>query len=375
MIPPPREELTALTSLRGMAAVLVMFHHFMNVLLKDTMAIEPTNLIYKSYLWVDLFFILSGFVLAYVYHSQFLEDVRGRSYWRFMQARFARIYPLHFFMLSVFLGYEGLQWLLSQRNAAGMVYLSEPFTAGQSTSSLLSNLLLVQTLHWRAYWNEPAWSISAEWLIYFTLPFVMFALVRLRARWFGVVAFAALIPLMLIEWHFGDLGLYFAGWPMLFRCLCEAILGVLAFRCYQLGLLQNFASARLVMPVLLLNLLILAVPGPGVPSVMGFVWLVLCAARLPPHQPHPLNSPLPVYLGKISYSVYLLHWLFLDLVRDGFLFFTGLPVHQALTAGAQIGLLVILSVLVIGVSELTYRWIEAPMRSRLKPRASRTINA
>lgn len=367
MIHPPRSELTALTSLRGIAAVLVMFHHFMNVVLKDLIDASPTRLIEKSYLWVDLFFILSGFVLAYVYHTTFQHGVKGRLYLRFIQARFARIYPLHLFTLALFVAYETLQWYLDQLGVAGMDNLYEPFTEGQSRYTLLTNLLLIQTIHWRAYWNEPAWSISAEWMIYFTLPLMIVLLLRLKPLWLGCLAVGALIPLILIESHFGDLGLYFAGWPMLVRCFCEALLGIIIFRCYQQGLLLKVASYRLLTPVFLLNLLILALPGPGVPSVVGFVWLVLCAARLPQSQPHLLTAPLFVYLGKISYSVYLTHWLILDIVRDGALFLSGIPAHELLSPAAQATTFLLMVIIVIGLSDLTYRYVEAPMRARLKP--------
>ncbi|MGM0767458.1 MAG: acyltransferase family protein [Pseudomonadota bacterium] len=371
MTHPPRSELTALTSLRGIAAVLVMFHHFMNVVLKDLIDSAPTLLIYKSYLWVDLFFILSGFVLAYVYHTTFRDGVRFPLYLRFIQARFARIYPLHLFMLALFVAFESVQWVLDSLGAPGMAYLEEPFTTGQSKYTLVTNLLLIQTIHWRAYWNEPAWSISAEWMIYFTLPLVIYALLRLKPLWLGLLALCALIPLILIEAHFGDLGLYFAGWPMLVRCFCGAMLGIIVFRCYQLGKFPRLASSQMLTPVLLLNLVILSQPGPGVPSVIGFVWLVLCASRLPQQQSHTLNAPLFTYLGKISYSVYLVHWLILDIVRDGALFLTGMPADEWLSPGAQVVALLIMVVTVIGISDLTYRLVEAPMRSRLKPKSLR----
>lgn len=367
MTPSPRVELTALTSLRGIAAVLVMFHHFMNVVLKDLMAAVPGLLILKSYLWVDLFFILSGFVLAYVYHASFQSGFSGPVYRRFMQARFARIYPLHLFMLALFVGYECLQWWLNAIGADGMRALEPPFTNGQSAPTLITNLLLVQTLHWRAYWNEPAWSISAEWIIYFTLPFVIFLLLRLRTHWLAGIAAVVVLPLVAIEWRFGDLGLYYAGWPMLVRCFCGATLGILVFRCYHQGLFRPMASARLTTPVLVLNLVILSIPGPGVLSVLGFAWLTLCAARLPQDQPHVLNGRLVLYLGKISYSLYLVHWLVVDIVRDGSLFATGLAPHEAFSPVVQLFLLVMMVAVVIAMSDLTFRYVEAPMRARFKP--------
>jgi len=365
---PGKSELTALTSLRGIAAIFVVWHHFMFVAMPDVAAVTPSRLFEKSYLWVDLFFILSGFVLAYIYHDTFQKRVTGAQYRHFIQARFARIYPLHLFMLLLFVGFEGLQWFLSYLEVARIENLPAPFTGKQSVETLATNFLLVQTLHWEAYWNEPAWSISAEWIMYFFLPFLLQPLVRLHKQTLVFVAILAIIPLIMIEWHFGDLGLYYAGWPMLIRCICEAILGILAFRCYQAGSFAQLASARLLLPVFILNLAVLAIPVPGVPSVIGFVWLVLCASRLPQQSHHILNHSLLVYFGKISYSIYLVHWLLIDILKDGALFFTGKQAHQDLPIVSQILVLTAMFVMLIGISSLTYRFIEDPARRLLKPR-------
>lgn len=365
-----KPELAALTSLRGIAAIFVVWHHLMFVVMPDVAAFTPSRLFEKSYLWVDLFFILSGFVLAYIYQDTFRNGVTGARYRPFIQARFARIYPLHLFILILFVGFEGLQWFLSILGATGMENLPAPFTGKQSGETLLTNLLLVQTLHWQAYWNEPAWSISAEWIMYFFFPFLLQPLIRLQKQSFVFVAILALIPLIIVEWHFGDLGLHYAGWPMLVRCLCEATLGILAFRCYQMGMLSQLASARLLLPVLILNLSILAIPVPGVPSVAGFFWLVLCASRLPQQNHHLLNHPLLVYLGKISYSIYLVHWLMMDILKDGALFFTGTLAHQELPLFEQVAVITVMFIMLIGISALTYRFIEAPMRRRLKPHSN-----
>jgi peptidoglycan/LPS O-acetylase OafA/YrhL len=47
----------------------------------------------KGYLWVEFFFALSGFVLAYVYGAKWREFWRGGAYVTFLKARLARLYP------------------------------------------------------------------------------------------------------------------------------------------------------------------------------------------------------------------------------------------------------------------------------------------
>ncbi len=85
----------SLTPLRGIAATLIVFYHY-------HMFIGPLSgpgnlLISKFYLMVDLFFILSGFVMAHVYGHWFDQKVERKSFSIFMKAKFARIYPLHLF--------------------------------------------------------------------------------------------------------------------------------------------------------------------------------------------------------------------------------------------------------------------------------------
>lgn len=366
--PQGKTELVGLTSLRGIAAILVMYHHFFFVLLPDLGKALPSKLFLKSYLCVDLFFLLSGFVLAYVYHHQFQDSVSRTTYRIFMQTRFARIYPLHFVVLMAFVAFEGLQWQLNELGIVGMSNLPTPFSGDENAETLITNLLLVQTFHWQAYWNQPAWSISAEWLIYFSLPLLMHKLLPIAGRTPVLTVATCLVPLAMIEWHFGDLGLHYAGWPMLIRCLCEAALGVAAFRWFQAGSYLKIAGASLVIPVLLFNVVLMALPGPGVVSVFGFLWLVLCCARLPGDQPHILNCGPLAYLGKISYSIYLIHWFVLDVTRDSIAFFQGTPAGALLSLTEQAILVAGLSLVVLLLSHLGYHLIEVPLRQRLKPR-------
>src|ERR1700733_1728230 len=84
--------ISGLTGLRGIGAAWVVLFH-----LKDGSA---TPVLDDGYMGVDLFYILSGFVLSHVYAKQFYCGEHHR-YVNFLKARMARIYPLHLFMLGV----------------------------------------------------------------------------------------------------------------------------------------------------------------------------------------------------------------------------------------------------------------------------------
>lgn len=358
-------ELTALTSLRGIAAVFVLCHHFLFVLLEKLPRVIPSHLFYKSYLWVDLFFLLSGFVLAYVYQSRFESKVIAQDYRRFMWARFARVYPLHLLMLLLFVLLETGQWWLVANHSAGAEYLQAPFTSHETPLALLSNLLLLQTLHWDAHWNQPAWSISAEWLVYFTVPWLIYRFHCATRLMMAISAIVILMTLSAQEAYFGNLGLEYAGWPMLLRCFGECVLGVVAFQCYRHGYWAQFAAAKWALTALIVNLMLLALPLPGVFSVVGFFWLVLCAARIPQTGGYLLAwSPL-VYLGKISFAIYLFHWFVLDLLRVGSLYVTGKPLPQNLSLAGEFAFFCGATLVVLGVAPLLYHFVEIPLRNKL----------
>src|ERR1700731_1601781 len=88
------EQLASLTPLRGIAALWVVIFHFCWYF----PAVHPeryTGAVYKGYLAVDLFFVLSGFVITHVYKGGFAQRVTGRRSRAFLKARVAPISPLH----------------------------------------------------------------------------------------------------------------------------------------------------------------------------------------------------------------------------------------------------------------------------------------
>src|SRR3984885_11887402 len=90
--------LSNLTPLRGIAALLVAVFHFEMAIGRFVPA-KQTMFFEKSYLMVDLFFVMSGFIMLHVYGASFRNRLRWVSVRKFFVARFARTYPLHLFTL------------------------------------------------------------------------------------------------------------------------------------------------------------------------------------------------------------------------------------------------------------------------------------
>jgi peptidoglycan/LPS O-acetylase OafA/YrhL len=98
-------EIKPLTGLRGLAALIVVLYHFLE---QDTyfQSVVP-SLIKRGYLGVDVFFVLSGFVMALSYGRCFKDRVTVSDYTLFMVKRLARIFPLYLFITLIFqLKYE-----------------------------------------------------------------------------------------------------------------------------------------------------------------------------------------------------------------------------------------------------------------------------
>jgi len=163
----------ALDSLRGVCAVLVVMFH-----MPVASHWRDWGLVQHGYLFVDYFFVLSGFVIAHAYAGR-LKTPRDAG--RFMVRRLGRVWPLHVLMLAAFVGLE-LVRLWTHFDGA------TPFTGDRSVSAIFTNLLLIQALniHSSLTWNGPAWTLSVEVACY-----VVFAALVLFApknwRWLGAV--------------------------------------------------------------------------------------------------------------------------------------------------------------------------------------------
>src|SRR4051794_13305380 len=96
---PTHKYLSNLTPLRGIAALWVVVFHFSEIVAKFV-RLDVSLILTKGYLMVDLFFVLSGFIISYVYMRKMQTGILA-NFRNFIVARFARVYPLHFFTLII----------------------------------------------------------------------------------------------------------------------------------------------------------------------------------------------------------------------------------------------------------------------------------
>lgn len=147
------------------------------------------GLIQHSYLFVDYFFVLSGFVIAHAYAER-LKTARDAG--RFMVRRLGRVWPMHVLVLAAFVGLELLRLLTHFDGAA-------PFTGDRTVGAIFTNLLLIQAyhIHPSLTWNGPSWTLSVEVGCYVVFAGLVLLAPR-RWRWIGTVlaVIGAVIVLM-----------------------------------------------------------------------------------------------------------------------------------------------------------------------------------
>jgi len=354
-------EIKAMTGLRGVAAILVTTYHYYP---PATIA-QPalSRFIGKGYLWVDVFFILSGFVLALNYAHLFAGGWSVRRWFGFLMRRLARIYPLYLVLvagavLMTLLAYGNLQ----PDNPAPAVGLPTP------VRDLVANLLMMQSWGITRSINGPSWSISTEWAAYLAFPILVGVALFSRAGT-ALVATLGVAALMLGTvglttldgaYHSGPLDAYDGTTiqPLL-RCFGGFVLGLLTYRLTRLPRVLAWASHDVTLGVII----VLLVSG----FALGVHDLVV----------YPLFAPLvlglygnrgrigqvlgsfPIYwLGVVSYSLYLLHDYLIG-PRNGLFDWLQARIPAAWAHAATIPTIYAALLLIAG---LAYYGVEAPSR-------------
>jgi peptidoglycan/LPS O-acetylase OafA/YrhL len=370
------KQIGSLTALRGIAATVVVILHFAYSTLPEAGVIisRHTRFFRDGYLFVDLFFMLSGFIMTHVYLDRFQLGVNQANYWSYLRARFARIYPLHLFTLLVLVGLELFKLSLPNVSA---------FTQEFNLTALAANVLMLQAfdfncppLLWcKSTWNEPAWSISVEFLIYCIFPFLLFGLIKTKPKTDWIVYVVTLILLLLlIKFTRGTLE-SIIGIPSIARCGLECLLGILTYKVYQwgkyqhdlnfnllsigavmlvTGLMHKWIGRRLILDWLTLpafSLLIVALAN----AKSGLISKIL-------------NSPPLIYLGTISYSIYMVHWCLIEFLQTFWQYKFQIEFGSDFDPNRCLLALAIFTPMSLMIAALTYHLVEVPTRHWLKPK-------
>lgn len=315
-------EIKALTGLRIVAALWVVLFHFRPMLgdaspdLRDALA----PVLNCGAQGVDLFFILSGFVLTYNYLDRMGRSFSTRATLHFLWLRLARVWPVYLVTLHL-----AALWVIFTLHVG---HVPSPDAASLTAISYVRQILLVQLWFVPFFddssWDGPAWSISAEWLAYVLFAGLVLVLLRMkqatRARSLMVLAFAASLPpvvMLLASGHF------YTPWSWLPRIVTQFTAGALA--CAAVRRLRLTDRGRRIAGYISLLLLAAMVgvlywfgahpisgvvenDSGGVVDVL-FVPLVISLAVGLGSLPRVLSARAMVYGGKISFCLYMVHEL------------------------------------------------------------------
>jgi len=353
-----REEIKSLTGLRGVAAFMVMLLHFK---LFNFLPQSIDSLISSTYLAVDLFFILSGFVMALTYSHFFQNGFEGAAYKRFILLRIARIYPIYFIatLLTIIL------FILFPSNND----FHHPITAFHVTL----NMTMTQAWGFSRSYLIPAWSISTEFAAYLIFPFLVHHLLSGSFKKSISIGFGLLFSIFMLS-LIPDSMVFLGkeGKPMniwneysfgpLTRCLTEFSIGIICYRIYCIKeIIQKIQQAHisLITSIVIVGLLMIERTDFLIIALFPILILSLTNAQSPVSR---LLSSWPCYqLGVISYSLYLIHHMtyFLKPQIMNIINENHIP-HNYLVA------IIIQVILSIILAYASYLLIEKPGRSLLR---------
>ncbi|TYA86783.1 acyltransferase family protein [Seonamhaeicola marinus] len=377
-----------LTALRGIAAILVAVLHF-HFFLGPIMPYKNAPVIDKLYLMVDLFFILSGFIMCYVYEGSFKIGVKKQNYKNFLIARLARIYPLHVLTLlaEVFI----FLFILS---IGKFDFLPLPKQNMFNLNAIPTNLTFLHTVgfHDFASWNSPSWSLGAEWWAYILFPFLFIFFRKLKnTNWIvGLIMaiggwlciefiLAGMEPFMHfppnpekrtlnVIWHYGTI-----------RGIVGFVAGMVVWQMYNKSKFKEvLANGWVLLIFTLLSILSMQFSWYDTVTVVCFSVIILSIA----YGSFRINKffsfkPLRL-LGDWSFSIYLWHMILINLVRLYFFCQLTEPAKKFLLRPWQgepayviLLLLLVFLLLTSLVGWLSFKYIETPTRQWIKKKYSK----
>ncbi len=352
-----------LDGLRGIFSVMVVLFHYK--IFNNSITPDPLRsgfIVRQSEIFVDFFFVLSGFVIAYNYSN----IPSTTKFMEFMKKRFVRLFPLLLYTSVMF-----LVLLLSMdvlKNNFGFFENSESMSFNVLGIHFLDTILFLNStpvLGSGAVINPPSWSISSEMISYF-----IFGLVTLLCSSFfrRIMNVLIVISSFIFLFYLDD---YFTNGEFGF------VRGLL---CFHMGFfVYNFSKVPMKLPkvlepfcLLILIVIMFAINHFETTQYYNYVALfslplffgafILVFLKTDGFISKVLENQFFQFLGKVSYSIYLNHLLVLIVVPK--LFFKVLKIEQ--NALMEYLVYTITLVLVIAYSKLTHQYIELKLGKKLK---------
>jgi peptidoglycan/LPS O-acetylase OafA/YrhL len=291
-----------LDSWRGIAALLVALFH-LNIL----SLIYSLDFVRNGFLFVDFFFVLSGFVITHSYSDRL---VTPGGVGRFAIRRLGRLWPLHVVVLLAFVIVEAAK---AVSVAHGAPFDKPPFTGAASPGSILTNLFFGQSfgIEQQLTWNPLSWSICAEFWTYLIFAAALFIaatwLRRVRSAseiLITAILIGAAAILMLFSRHAIDVTFDLG----LARCIYGFLVGHLTYRLWRMVSHVEFRRGLPEVTTLLAAILYVSLAGHAAISFLAplvFAVVVFVFAFESGPVSRLMLNRANAWLGRISYSMYM----------------------------------------------------------------------
>ena len=333
----PQNHFLTLDCARGLAALAVVGYHMHWYDGIDYAGPGGARYFSHAFLAVDLFFLMSGFVIARSYEARLRAGTMG--FGRFVQARVIRLYPLYLLGL-----------------AGGVVFWATSPAAPQVGSVWASLALGVAFLPklsdfgpdaWFYPFNGVAWSLGFELAVNLVFAGLLAHLPTRQLAALCAAAASIFLACGIIHGSF-DIGYRPSQLGEGFARVCASfIAGQILFRCQDAGFLPKISISAGVQ-VLALGLLLVAMPAEALGlgydvTMLAFVFPVFVIAACQT-VPAPRLQPLFGHMGRLSYAIYILHRPLCYGCASAWLTVSGRPIADFPVAG---GLAVIGTVLAV----------------------------
>lgn len=405
-------DLPALTGLRFFAAFFILFAHAVDWLAQFQDSEIRAQFRFVSIYGMPLFFVLSGFVIHYNYNRLFSLMPVGRAVSEFAAARFARLFPLYFFMLIVSILADNFLTAMAHRPDEIKVILLSYLSCTQSWFYLVFDGRLIINLLFPL-----SWSISTEiffYVAYVPLTFVFLRMVTVRTALTASIVYAIVVVLIFISSRYElnailafarnsiegfvrhDVAFQHSFYRWLFYFspyarIFEFVMGCLAAHVFLLtrGRPISTAEHRLGTVVLLVALALLVVAGLLYTDTVvigsanlyvrhlalnflcapAIAAILFCVSRYETRFAAFMSSSLLVGLGETSYSIYMVHTWTLRIFNHP------APPLNLVSGTETVFRVVIAMIFTILVAYATYRLIEVPARAWLRSVFAKWIGA
>ncbi|PEM31365.1 acyltransferase family protein [Bacillus wiedmannii] len=326
-----------LDSIRGLAALTVVFGHFCLMLpsLPNSIKFSPLRFLWAGGEAVIVFYVLSGFVLSMaLYHSK-------TNYWGYLIKRFVRIYiPYYFWIIVTFV----LFILFSPYEVVGLRdWFYDRWQGSITKLDSINHFVLLNNFFTENY-NPVIWSLAQEMRISIVFPLLFLLFYKLN--WKKTILFAlsfSFISVFLNMLHIGKAEGFYNGYADTLHFTSMFMVGMLLFK-YQEKLIYSYRNMKkfkkgfLIALGIILYLYSILIYGFsrndttfllkdwGV--VMGVsIFIIMAMSNLKVKA--FLNKNVFVYLGEISYSIYLCHFPIMMVLFK--LLYTKIPIFFLLT--------------------------------------------